>query len=371
MSEGPAFEVVGGELFHEQNRVLGPIDLSLDEGEILALVGHGGAGKSSLLRALGGALPSPQLRGRWRHRGGPVVEADRWYFTGQQGLERAVGAGRVLRLEQLPHTQPRPSTDQGWRRLVAELRATAIDTWLLDEPTAGAPPEIDDEFRHLLAGSRRHRTIVMVTHDQSLVRAVADRVGLCGNGVFEFHDARRLFESPSTALAERYARTGSSWAASPPPMPLLPTHFHWVIPDQLAGMGRPGLNREVDDDLTALSAADIRVLVSLTEMAFPSDLLQAFGIEGRHFPIADMGIPQVAPAARLCKFIETRIKGGDRVAIHCHAGLGRTGLLLAAYLVWQRAEPEEAIARVRAINPRFIQTVEQERFLSRFKDDVG
>jgi atypical dual specificity phosphatase len=372
MTGAPAYVVSGGEILHEQRRVIGPVDFTLAEGETMAIVGHGGAGKSSLLKALGGAVPGAQLRGQWRWRGGPAPEAERWYFTEQRGLQKTPAASRrALLLEQLPRSVPIPGVDSGWRLLLDDLRAAAAETWLLDEPTVGAPAEIREEFERILAENRGQRTILLVTHDQSLARAVADRVGLCGDGAFEFHEAASLFASPATPRAVQYVRTGSSWASQPAPLPTLPTHFHWVIPEQLAGMGRPGLNREEDDDLAALSAADIRVLVSLTEAPFPAAQLQAFGIEGRHFPIRDMGIPQVTPTARLCKFIETRLRDGDRVAVHCHAGLGRTGLLLAAYLVWQRTPPEDAIVAVRRLNPRFIQTPEQERFLHRFKDDVG
>jgi len=335
-------------------------------------VGHGGSGKSSLLRALGGAHPAADLRGQWSHLGGPLPRAERWYFTEQSGLQKTPTAGReVLLLEQLPRSVPHPDADSGWRLLLDDLRASTAAVWLLDEPTVGAPGAIQQEFKEIILQSKQLRTVALVTHDQSLVRAVADRVGILGDGRFELHQAGPLFAAPPTRLAARYVRTGSTWPSTPPPMPPLPTHFHWVLPDQLAGMGRPGLNREEEDDLVALSAANIHVLVSLTEAPFPPERLRSFGIEGRHFPIPDMGIPAIAPLARLCRTVEGKLKEGDRVAVHCHAGLGRTGMVLAAFLVWQRRPAAEAVAAVRAINPRFIQTIEQERFITRFADDVG
>lgn len=373
MSDGPTSYVVReGILSREQQRILGPISFALPSHALTALVGHGGAGKSSLLRVLAGLPTGLAVEGTWTHQGKPLQAAEHWRFTEHQSLAKTPAeSGDVVFLDQLRRSIPIPGVDRGWRLLLENLLTSQASTWLLDEPTVGAPDDFVEGLRTLLLETKRQRDIVLVTHDQSLVRAVADNVCLLGGGGLEFHDAKQLFSSPSTPLATTYLRTGSSWVCTPPVMPELPNHFHWVLPDKLAGMGRPGLNREVEEDLSALSAANVNVLVSLTETPFPADQLQAFGIEGKHFAISDMGFPAIGPAARLCKFVETRLKDGERVVFHCHAGLGRTGMMLAAVLVWMRQDARQAIQQVRSINPRFIQTIEQERFLERFQEDVG
>ncbi|MCS6901533.1 MAG: protein-tyrosine phosphatase family protein [Myxococcales bacterium] len=362
-----------GSVLREGRRVVGPASFAFRSPSLTAVVGHGGAGKSSVLRALGGLASTEELEGTWTYRGGPLPYAERWRFTEHRSLEKIPSpeGGGVVLLEQLCRSTPLPGVDRGWRLLLEELRVSRASAWLLDEPTVGAPDDFVEGLKRLLLEAKSTRDIVLVTHDQSLVREVADDVCLLGGGTLELHNALSLFQNPPTPLAQTYLRTGSSWLCPLPEVPGLPNHFHWVLEDRLAGMGRPGLNRDVEEDLAALSGANVNVLISLTEASFPAEQLRPFGIEGRHFPIPDMGFPAVGPAARLCKFVETRLKDGDRVVFHCHAGLGRTGMMLAATLVWMRTDAREAIARIRSVNPRFIQTAEQERFLQRFQDDVG
>ena len=54
---------------------------------------------------------------------------------------------------------------------------------------------------------------------------------------------------------------------------------------------------------------------------------------------------------------------GERVILHCYAGLGRTGMIAARLLVELGVEPEQAIAEVRLINRRRIQTRGQSDFV--------
>jgi atypical dual specificity phosphatase len=61
------------------------------------------------------------------------------------------------------------------------------------------------------------------------------------------------------------------------------------------------------------------------------------------------------------------MQDGDVVAFHCRAGLGRTGTMLAAQLVWAGHPPRAAIDTVRSINPRCIQSDAQIQFLRQFE----
>src|ERR671937_301404 len=54
------------------------------------------------------------------------------------------------------------------------------------------------------------------------------------------------------------------------------------------------------------------------------------------------------------------------VAVHCGAGLGRTGVVLACYFVTKGLTADNAIARVRRLRPGSVETEEQERAIEEF-----
>ncbi|BCU68182.1 protein phosphatase [Sulfolobales archaeon HS-7] len=83
------------------------------------------------------------------------------------------------------------------------------------------------------------------------------------------------------------------------------------------------------------------------------------GIELLRFPIADGGAPSVEQSLEIVQYLEQ----GKRTLIHCLGGMGRTGTVLAAYLIFKGINAQTAIERIRLIRPGAIQTVTQEYFL--------
>jgi ADP-ribosyl-[dinitrogen reductase] hydrolase len=84
----------------------------------------------------------------------------------------------------------------------------------------------------------------------------------------------------------------------------------------------------------------------------------------RHWPIRDLQAPTGdGPAASFVDKLLIGLRGGDRVLLHCAAGLGRTGTLAARLLIASGSAPADAIATVRRIRPGAIESDAQEAFL--------
>lgn len=67
--------------------------------------------------------------------------------------------------------------------------------------------------------------------------------------------------------------------------------------------------------------------------------------------------------AELVTEMSRRIEAGEVLAVHCRAGLGRTGTVVAGWLVHQGASVKQAMQRLHGIDRGYIQSAEQEWFL--------
>jgi atypical dual specificity phosphatase len=130
----------------------------------------------------------------------------------------------------------------------------------------------------------------------------------------------------------------------------------WLVPGCVGGCAYP--LHEVD--LADLAQQGVSVLVNLHERAHAPERLARYRLREVHLPVADLTPPTAAQLHEGIDAIERARRAGQQVAVHCGAGLGRTGTLLACYLVHQGLSPREAIARVRAARPGSIETPEQE-----------
>lgn len=142
---------------------------------------------------------------------------------------------------------------------------------------------------------------------------------------------------------------------------------------QLAGTPKPGLLLDTQQDLRALRDAGISHLLSLTELPFPPAEARLSDISCSALPMPDMQAPSVVDGLALCEWIDRLLQAGHAVAVHCKAGLGRTGTVLAMYAIWHtKAEwdAQKAITKVRSLHAGMIQSVAQESFLEEFAREV-
>jgi len=134
-----------------------------------------------------------------------------------------------------------------------------------------------------------------------------------------------------------------------------PNGFTWVEKPHLAAMARPAGAEE----LTWLRKQGIELLIALTEDPPRRDWVNDAGLMVMHVPVEDMEAPTQEQLDRCVTAIERANAHGMGVAIHCGAGLGRTGVILAAYYVGRGASAQNAIGKVRRLRPGSIETEEQ------------
>jgi len=146
-----------------------------------------------------------------------------------------------------------------------------------------------------------------------------------------------------------------------------PQGFSWIDKPGLAGLARPA----AAEDLVWLRQQGIELLVSLTEDRPRRDWIEEAGLLVFHEPVEDMQAPTQEQLDRVVSAIRRARESKMGVAVHCGAGLGRTGVVLAACLVETGMTAPAAIARVRHLRPGSIETEEQEEAVIEFAARKG
>ncbi len=166
-------------------------------------------------------------------------------------------------------------------------------------------------------------------------------------------------------LATALLATGCDRGGSP-----LQDGFSWVVVDRLAAMPAPGSGDALDGDLAFLAAREIDLLVSLTGDAPDRDALARHRIATLHIPVEDFHPPTLEQQIEFVGAVAQRLDRGGRAGVHCTAGLGRSGTMLASYLVFLGRTADEAIAEVRAARPGSIETPAQEAAIRSYADHL-
>lgn len=139
-------------------------------------------------------------------------------------------------------------------------------------------------------------------------------------------------------------------------------NFSFIIPGVLAGMERPGTYDSVDSDLCMLETLGICAVVSLTESPLDINELSLHGLCGLHLPVCDFSPPTLEQIDTFVRFVNEH----QPAVVHCAAGMGRTGTMLACYLVSCGRTPELAIREVRKKRPGSVETHAQEKTIYDF-----
>ncbi|WP_422844180.1 ATP-binding cassette domain-containing protein [Acidovorax sp. M2(2025)] len=302
------------------------------------------------------------------------------------------------------------------QRAVAILREAVNEPALLmvDEPTADLSDYEAYVLLELLREVGRTSTLLVVLHNQRHASRLADRMALLAGGrVQEAREMENFLAAPASEAGQQFVRTGSCAVPAPdadpamladgvvPPPPLgpwpgiadsaaaqppvsgrteaarsagaasaagAPHGFAWLEPGRLAGTPMPGVVNEIDLDLAALRRMGITRLITLTERDLPQAALQRHGLTNLHLPIRDHEAPSTGQIQMLLKRMETFLAQGEVLAVHCLAGRGRTGTVLAAWWIREGLTAQEALRRLRLRDARYVQSAEQEAFLQRYED---
>jgi atypical dual specificity phosphatase len=297
-----------------------------------------------------------------------------------------------------------------FQRHVSILREMVANPPLLciDEPTAGLT---DLEAARMVAYLRREaaqRALLVSVHHQTHARLLGGNAVLIAYGrMLEQQPIPQIFDQPQSAAAIEFTQTGkcsvTSYEASlqaqvfvknTPAAAVsseMPTDavvavaelkaessppqaergkFMWLKRGMLAGTPAPGALSDMDSDLSALRAHGVTTIITLTEAGLDESALQPFGLKSEWEPIPDKEAPTIAQGIRICKEIESLLELGEVVAIQSDAGLGRTGTILAAHLLWKGMRLQDALEYVRRVEPRWVQTRAQEDFLHEFAQRV-
>ena len=140
-----------------------------------------------------------------------------------------------------------------------------------------------------------------------------------------------------------------------------PDNFSWIIEGKLAGSAIPTSIDEVEWVIDQ----GVKSIVTIREEPLDSDYTN--NVNYLHVHSNDMGVPEFDDLVKTVNFIHDRIVNDEPVMVHCLAGLGRRGTILACYLIkYKKMSADDAIQKVRDERPGSIQSFSQEEIIFQF-----
>ena len=146
-----------------------------------------------------------------------------------------------------------------------------------------------------------------------------------------------------------------------------PTNFSWVIDNKLAGSGTPMTSKQY----RWLIKNNIKSIVTVREFPLPEKWLLDNGKntilkeDYKFVYVKDYGVPTLEVLDNIVNYIHIKITEEKKpLVVHCAAGKGRTGTILAVYLLKkENISSHDAIKKIRSIRPGSIQSKVQEEIL--------
>lgn len=226
-------------------KVLRGVDLSIDEGEVAAIIGPSGTGKSTFLRCINylerpergtitigdvtvdTATAAPNDIKRLRRQSAMVFQNYNLFknmkvidnvmepllyvqrLPKREALAEAMELLRRVHLSDKADEYPsKLSGGQQQRAGIARAMAVKPRIMLFDEPTAALDPGLVKEVMDVIQDlARQHRTMLVVTHEMRFAREIADRVVFMSEGtVVEQGTPAQIFERPRDGRTKEFLK---------------------------------------------------------------------------------------------------------------------------------------------------------------------
>ena len=140
-----------------------------------------------------------------------------------------------------------------------------------------------------------------------------------------------------------------------------PDNFSWLIEGKLAGSAIP----TSIDEVKWMEDEGVKSIVTIREVPLDEDWVK--DVKYLHVLSDDMGVPSFDDLKNSVDYVHERIKNDEPVMVHCLAGLGRTGTILACYLIkYEKMSAEDAIHHVREQRHGSIQSFVQEEMIFQY-----
>ncbi len=139
---------------------------------------------------------------------------------------------------------------------------------------------------------------------------------------------------------------------------MISLNFGWVVDHKLAGSRGPRSKQDLVSLRTQGIGALVRLVESYETLVTTKDVNDA-GLEDYNEPVRDFTAPTQEQIDKIITYIDSHLERGVPVGVSCNAGIGRTGVILACYLVHKGFTAKDAIEVVRKKRDRVPEVPEQ------------